>query len=199
MTTDLTTDSLPDRLARATTEVGAPWVLNIAGSTLFGYFAGHVWWGLFVAVITGALPMGLILAGVYASRVGDHHVTNRAERPLIVALILAIVFVGLAIEILVAAPRPIVGFTGAAAATLVVIGLITTVGRWKVSVHTAVAAGISVMLAAEFTPWWLLVAAVTVPAIGWSRVRLDDHTPGQVLVGALVGATTASFVYTLVV
>ena len=37
---------------------------------------------------------------------------------------------------------------------------------------------------------WPLAAAV-----GWSRVRLLDHTPAQVLAGALVGACATGLLY----
>jgi membrane-associated phospholipid phosphatase len=41
----------------------------------------------------------------------------------------------------------------------------------------------------------LLVTAPLVVLVGWSRVRLADHTPAQVVVGAMVGATVAGGVF----
>ncbi|MEO3855696.1 phosphatase PAP2 family protein [Acrocarpospora sp. B8E8] len=59
---------------------------------------------------------------------------------------------------------------------------------WKISFHTAVAAGSVVMLA------WLLppapvyaVGAALVMVIAWSRVTLGDHTPAQTAAGVLAG------------
>ena len=54
---------------------------------------------------------------------------------------------------------------------------------WKAYTRASVAAGAAVTLAVVHGPWCWLLAAV-----GWSRVRLRDHTPAQVVAGMLVGA-----------
>jgi membrane-associated phospholipid phosphatase len=64
------------------------------------------------------------------------------------------------------------------------------------SVHSAVAAGSVAILALVFGPL-LLATAPLVALIGWSRVRLGDHTLAQVLVGAGVGAVVAASVFSL--
>ena len=77
------------------------------------------------------------------------------------------------------------------------VGLVTTMVVtvwWKVSVHTAVAGGVVVILllayGAHVAPLVLGVAAV-----GWSRVALRDYTPAQTVVGALLGALAAAVVF----
>jgi hypothetical protein len=92
------------------------------------------------------------------------------------------------------APIELVGFTSAGLVTLVAAGAITSIGRWKVSVHTGVSAGVTVVLALALSPWWLL-ALMSTPLIGWSRVHLGDHTRGQVIVGAVAGAVVAGAAY----
>ncbi|WP_240961026.1 hypothetical protein [Rhodococcus sp. A14] len=196
MTENLTRGDRVDRLARAVTEVGAPWVLNIVSSLFLGVYLESTAWGIFVAMISGGLPMAFILFEIWRSRIGDHHVTEHRERHLLIVVILAIVLAGLFIQICANAPAELIAFTAAGFATLLAIGIITSVVRWKVSVHTAVSAGITVILTLAVSPIWILALACT-PAIGWSRVRLGDHTTGQVIVGAFVGAFIAGGTYTL--
>ena len=46
---------------------------------------------------------------------------------------------------------------------------------------------------------WLLVLWLLVVAIGWSRVRLGEHTAAQVVVGALRGIVAGGAGYLLAV
>lgn len=67
---------------------------------------------------------------------------------------------------------------------------------WKISVHTAVAGGTVSVLVLTYGSAVALTAPL-VALIGWSRVELRDHTPMQVLVGGIVGASVAAMVFTL--
>jgi membrane-associated phospholipid phosphatase len=62
---------------------------------------------------------------------------------------------------------------------------------WKISIHTACAAGTVAILVIEFGPA-LWVTFPVVAAVAWARVALRDHTPAQVTAGALVGFTVAA-------
>jgi membrane-associated phospholipid phosphatase len=44
---------------------------------------------------------------------------------------------------------------------------------------------------------WLVLGATLVALIGWSRVRLADHTVPQVLAGTVVGAGLAAVTFSL--
>lgn len=77
-------------------------------------------------------------------------------------------------------------------ATLLAILAVTT--RWKISVHTAVSGGAVALLALTYGPW-PLVGGVLVVLVGWSRVRLRDHTLAQALAGAALGAAVAGPVF----
>jgi membrane-associated phospholipid phosphatase len=57
--------------------------------------------------------------------------------------------------------------------------------RWKISVHSATAAGVGMVV-------WFLSGAVLPLLLGasaviWSRMRLDRHTVGQTIAGAAIG------------
>lgn len=59
---------------------------------------------------------------------------------------------------------------------------------WKISGHTAVAALGTGLLVYWFGWPWLPVLLI-VPLVGWARVVRHDHTPAQVLAGALYAWT----------
>ncbi|MEV6557222.1 phosphatase PAP2 family protein [Nocardia sp. NPDC051756] len=184
------------RAARVLTELGAPWMINIVTAVLAGFAVGSPAWGLFVATISGAIPMLVILAGVRRGIASDRHVKEIDDRHWVILAILGIVCAGLAVEIVRGAPRELIAWTVAALAVLVGIGIVTVLGGWKVSVHTAVGAGTTVLLAMIAAPWFLLALPLTA-AVGWSRVWLGDHTRGQVVVGAVLGAALAAAAYLL--
>ena len=76
-----------------------------------------------------------------------------------------------------------------------VVSLLVTLA-WKVSVHTAVAAGAVTILALVFgAP--LLVLWPLVGLIGCARVEVGDHTLGQAVAGAALGTTVAAVVFPL--
>ena len=77
-------------------------------------------------------------------------------------------------------PRPLLALAVAGLVGLVVA--VTVSHWWKMSIHSAVAAGTLVMLALTFGRA-LLAAVPLLVLVGWSRVRLRDHTLPQVLAG----------------
>ncbi|PBC35806.1 hypothetical protein CJ178_30575 [Rhodococcus sp. ACPA4] len=196
-TPDLSSKRPIDRAARILTEVGAPWVINIATSLVIGLAIGAPGWGIFVAVCTGVVPMSVILFGMRKSTIGDHHVTKISERHALIVVLLTVALGGLIIQILAHAPIEMIAFMSAGLIALVVAAVITSVFHWKVSIHTGVSAGVTVVLALALSPWWL-VALVFTPLIGWSRVHLGDHTKGQVIVGAIAGAVATGITYSLI-
>ncbi|QTJ70591.1 hypothetical protein HYG77_34410 (plasmid) [Rhodococcus sp. ZPP] len=183
--------------ARVLTEVGAPWVINIVTSMVIGISVGTAGWGAFVALCTGVVPMAVILFGMRRSRIGDHHVTQINERHLLIVVLLVVAVGGLIIQILGHAPIEMIAFMSAGLVALGVAAVITSIFHWKVSVHTGVSAGVTVVLALAVSPWWLL-ALVFTPLVGWSRVHLGDHTKGQVVVGSIAGAVAAGMTYALI-
>ncbi|GAA1080198.1 hypothetical protein [Nocardiopsis composta] len=145
-------------------------------------------WGALAAVFGAAVPMAAILYGVRAGAWTDRHVRRREQRRLPLAVCLGSTAAGTLLMWAAGAPRALVVLVACMAASLVVTWAITERAQWKVSVHSLVAFGAATALSALYGP---AAAAAAWPAallVGWSRVHLGDHTPGQVAVGGLIGA-----------
>jgi hypothetical protein len=183
-----------DRVARVLTEVFAPAVLAAVLPVLIGAHAGGIGWGLVASVFCAVVPYAMILRGVRRGRLSDRHIGERSQRtgPLLFGL--GSVLVGLTLLVAGGAPRELIALIVASFAGGVVATAINHF--WKSSIHIGVAAGSAVVLVLVFGPV-LLVSAAPVAAVGWSRVRLKDHTVAQVVVGAAVGAVIAGAVFGL--
>ncbi|MGW0916872.1 hypothetical protein ACWD1Z_34950 [Streptomyces sp. NPDC002784] len=171
------------------------WMLVLA--PLFGWHADGVTgagWGLFAALFTSVLPSVLLRLGERRSYWSDRHVRQRQDRLVAGPVVLASVITGTGLLYGLAATPAVRALVAAMLAVLLVLMVITFF--WKVSVHSAVAAGALAVLALLHGPWWALSAPL-VALIGWSRVRLRCHTVAQVAVGACVGAVVSGVAFTL--
>jgi membrane-associated phospholipid phosphatase len=196
--TDLSADrAFADRVARTVTEVFAPAVLAAAMPIIISLhaavpFAAGLGWGLLGALFSSLIPYAFVWFGVRRGRFTDHHLGIRQQRGRPVALGLVSVLAGLAILWLAGAPRQLLTMIVVMFVVLLAIGAINQV--WKLSAHAAVNAGSVSVLTMVFGP--LLLAAIPiVVAVGWSRVRLADHTASQVAAGSVVGAILAAVIF----
>ncbi|MFJ7910965.1 hypothetical protein [Kitasatospora sp. NPDC096204] len=167
-------------------------LLPLLGGLRYGW--PGIGWALFAVVFAAVVPTLIIRYGMRKGTVSDRHVGRRQRRLTVFPLIMASVLLGFAVMIALDAPTDLTALVLAMFASLVPILVITA--WWKVSVHTAVATGAVICLAIALGPLWLLLGPL-VPAIGWSRVVLRDHTTAQTVVGAVVGAVTAGLTFWL--
>ena len=58
---------------------------------------------------------------------------------------------------------------------------------WKISLHTAFVAALATVLILLYG-WIAAIATVLVPLIAWARIELKQHSPAQVIVGAVLAA-----------
>jgi hypothetical protein len=190
-----------DSLAHVVSEVLAPVVLAYVTCVAVSVRAtptgtrGLVT-GLVIATFCAGLPYAVIVGSSRRRLLSGRNVPDLRERPTVLALCALSAVLGVGAAFWLDAPRAVVALVVATAAGLAVAALIST--KWKLSIHTAGAAGAVTALALTVSPWvlsaWLLVAAV-----GWARVRLDSHDKWQVLGGALIGAgVTTSVMLALV-
>ncbi|HEU5475242.1 MAG TPA: hypothetical protein VFV67_31755 [Actinophytocola sp.] len=189
------------RVARIVTEVLSPAVVVIllplaVAWQATGYATGPtLLWGVVTAVFFSVLPMAFIIRGARRGRWDGHHVRDREHRLLPLTLGLTSAVAGLGILLVGGAPRDVVAVAASMIATLLVCTVITN--WWKVSLHATVAAGAVVLVTLLYGPLALVLLAVPLALVCWSRVRLTDHTVAQVLVGAAIGPVVGGAVFLL--
>jgi hypothetical protein len=189
------TSAATTRVARVVTEALTPGVLVAAISLAVAWHAGSVRWGIVAAIFASAIPIAYIVRGIRQGRYRDHHVPTREHRPTVILVAATSVIAGLAVMLLLDAPRDLVALV---VAMLGGLALTFAATRWwgKVSFHTAVAAGTATTLGLVFGPW-LYTSWVLVATIAWSRVRLAEHTLAQSVLGAVLGAVAAGVIFPL--
>ncbi|MFF3005705.1 hypothetical protein ACFVTF_23160 [Kitasatospora sp. NPDC057940] len=196
MTTEATTAPTSRTIwARRVTDGVEPKNVIIAMLPLMGvirYGWTGLGWAAFAALFAAVIPTMFIQRGIRKGTLEDRHVGHRQRRLTVIPFIMGSVATSFAVMLWLDAPADLTAMVLAMFASLVPILVITV--WWKVSVHTAVAAGAVVCLGIALGPLWLLLAPL-VAAIGWSRVVLRDHTTAQTIVGAVVGALTAGLAF----
>lgn len=150
-------------------------------------------WGLLAALFTGVLPTVFLAIGERRHYWSDRDMRLRQDRLVAAPAILASVAVGTALLYGLGATHVVSALVAAMLTVLLVLAAITLV--WKVSVHSAVAAGAVAVLTSVYGPALLLAPLAAL--VGWSRVRLRCHSTAQVVVGACVGAGVAGPVFGL--
>ncbi|MQT03225.1 hypothetical protein FF041_24440 [Streptomyces jumonjinensis] len=185
-------------MAKAITDVFAPGLLVVVVLLAVGWHSTRsltgVAWGFLAAFFCGILPYAFIIAGVRLGRLTDLHLRVRRQRFVPLAVTMTSVVAGITALTVLDAPREILALVAAMLAGLAVT--LTVTKWWKVSVHTAVAGGVVAVLALSYGPA-LAWCSPAVVLIGWSRVRLRDHTVAQTVVGALIGSSIAAGVFAL--
>ena len=186
-------------LARIITELLAP--VPVATILLFvvAWHSTHslaqsLVWGGVSALFATLVPLLYLLRGVRRRQFTDRHVRLREQRPLAFLVGIASLLIGLALMVVLGAPRELVALVAAMGVGLIVSLLVTLL--WKISVHVAVVAGAVVILVLVFGPL-LLILGPLVALVGWARVEVADHTPAQVIAGSGLGAAVAAVVFIL--
>lgn len=175
------------RLARILTEVFSPTVL-VTAFLLISCAVADGWrglrFGLLAAVFTAIGPfLGIVIAS-RRGRLSDHHVGDRKQRLPVLIASLGSAAIGWAVLLLLNAPwSAVLGLLGVALG-MIVVGAVNAF--WKLSVHTAVVVFTTMALVTALGPWSAPLLLIPV-AVGWSRVRLGDHTVAQVLAGVPAG------------
>lgn len=187
------------RLARLLTEVLAP--APVAGGLLVlvawhgaATAAKAFQWAVVAVLFSAVVPMAYIIRGVRQRRLSDRHIRERHQRPLPLLIGIVSVLVGVGLLVVGNAPRELVALVGAMAVGLGTSLLVTLV--WKISIHVAVVAGAVVILVLVFgvSPLGLVPL---VALVAWARCALGDHTPGQIVAGAGLGALVAASVFSV--
>jgi PAP2 superfamily len=184
-------------VARGVSEVFSPLLVNavllfvIALHRAPSLVVGLGWAAVAIAFVT-LIPQAIIVLGVRRNRLSDRHVRVREQRPGLIVLALLSIVVGLSILGVLHASRELLALLVAMLVGLVVTLLVTLF--WKVSLHTSTFAGAVTILVLAFGPIFALLYPLVI-LIGWARVELGDHRPGQVGTGVILGIVIAATVF----
>lgn len=186
------------RPAKIISDVLAPWVV-ILGITAFVATREHALrYGLVLMVTASLAPIAVIAFGVAADKLSDIHVGRREQRTAIFILLVLLVGATTAWFAGGGAPSAMTALAATMLAVVVVTGLITILGKFKISMHTAVSAGTVVIACGEVRHSTVLLTttavggAVVVALIGVARVAVKGHVVAQVWAGAGIGAVCAA-------
>lgn len=136
-------------------------------------------------------PLVYLLWLVHNGTLEDIYMPNRETRvrPLIVLMVWLLVCLGLIRYW--TAPPVVEAFV---LITIMLVGILSLVTLfWKISFHGATisAAATATVMVAGYAAWPVVLL---IPLVGWSRIRLERHTPRQVIYGSLVGVLIALIV-----
>lgn len=146
---------------------------------------------LVVMAATALIPLAVLVIMKRTGKITDIDVSDRRQRAAPVAMMLICYAFTVAYLYFVKAPGWLVAYFWSGIVTALVFGLITMVGRWKISMHGAGMGNAIGFIAALWVGYisdrpllWLLTAAILIAGIvGTSRVILNRHTLGQVFAG----------------
>jgi membrane-associated phospholipid phosphatase len=159
-----------------------------------GSVAEALRWTALLVLFSCVGPLLVVVVALRLGRVGDLYISRREQRPRPLALAALSVVGGVLLLSWLGAPGDVVAVAWAIAAGMLGTTAVTLV--WKISYHAGAVAGALGVLALAFGPT-LLAAAPILALVGWARVRLDAHTPAQVLAGTLLGGTAAAVAFAL--
>jgi membrane-associated phospholipid phosphatase len=168
-------------------------LLVVAWRSAASGLAAAVWSAVAIAFVA-LVPVAYVVRGVRRGRLSDRHIRVRQQRPVPLLVAIGSVSLGAALLAVGGAPADLVALVGAMLAGLVAVTVVTLL--WKVSGHAAVAAGAVVILVLLFGPALLLLLPLAV-LVGWARTASGDHSPAQVIAGALLGGAVTALVFPL--
>lgn len=176
------------RLAGFVSIVGSPPILTSSAVMLTALKTsgpGAWTWGAVYVLVGVLVPFLYVVRLVRKGQIRDIHVRVREERrqPLLVTLVCA--GAGLLLLALGRAPGAVTAIAATLWLQVVTIFFITL--KWKISVHTAAAAGAAMV--ARTLLGTTLPLLVVVPLVAWSRVCLRHHTLPETAAGAFLGST----------
>lgn len=185
-----------EAIARWVSHVISPHVVGVVILSLMSYqYSTNPWetvaWLAVLVPLIVAPPLAYVLWLVHKGSLEDIYMPRRETRMRPLAVMLGWLLVCLGLVEYWNTP-PIVQVI--LMISIVLMGVLSLVTLfWKISFHGATisAAATAVVMVVGSWTWPVMLL---VPLVGWSRIRLLRHTPGQVIFGSLVGATIALIV-----
>lgn len=168
-----------------------PFTISLVVFWLTMYLSGtsaleSLWWTAVGFIVVIAPLLGVVIYNVRGGRFTDMDVSIREHRYGLYALAFICFAMLIAILNLFGAPRIALGCLYAAAFAIAVGALINRAFT-KISLHSVAMAGCAAVLFFVSPAAGAILSLITL-LVGWSRIHLNRHTPGQVLLGWLVAA-----------
>ncbi len=152
---------------------------------------GKLYIYLVVGIATLILPILLMPILIRTKTITSYLLKEQTERRIPFLIIALLYLIGAFVLQRLDAPIIISLFLNGSSMVVLMVAIVNW--RWKVSAHMAGIGGVTGMVLAISFRWMLdeqlIIAALFLVAglIGYARLRNDDHTPGQVYVGYLIG------------
>lgn len=176
------------RIARVLTEVVQPPVvfsiLLIFSDSKSSSWPKNIWAGVLGALFTCLIPWSVTALQILRGKVTDRHVSDHKQRAPILLIALSSTILGVGILLAFRAPGSVFVMLGSFVAGI--IFMIVVSSFWKVSGHATAIAGSATITTIMFG-WPGALSLLLIPAVGWSRLLLKDHSLKQVLAGTLSG------------
>lgn len=174
-------------IAYGISQVGSPPIEGLFALTMLTttLTLSSAWPWLSIFVIFGMLlPISFLVWQLRRGHITDLDVQVREQRKAVMLVTIAGCAITWILMVIGNAPSVLKLMVGATTLQWLTIFAITM--RWKVSVHSTSATGMTMIILHVFG---LSAAPIvfSIPLIAWSRVKLKHHTPAQTLVGILLG------------
>jgi hypothetical protein len=140
--------------------------------------------------------MVVIMALMKQGYVGNHHVTDRSQRGLVLLGIAVCVAILVGVLAFLDAPRLIWVGVISALIFLAIFAVITVVGQIKASIHVGLWVCVTTYLGLTVAPEWFGLLGLA-PVIAWSRIVIKHHSLVEVGVGVLGGGVVTGICYWL--
>jgi membrane-associated phospholipid phosphatase len=179
-----------EKFARWISHVISPHIVGIVITAVVAIqFSDNAWemllWLAILVPIVVIPPLLYLFWLVHIGKLQDIYMPDRSTRLRPLTIIMGWIFFCLLLIRYWGAPEIVEAFFLSAFILTGLLSLVTLF--WKISFHGATisaAATATVMVAGS----WAWPVFLLIPLVGWARVRLERHTPRQVVYGSLVGA-----------
>ena len=152
-------------------------------------------WGVIIVLLVVGVPVVYVAWKVRTGDISDFHIPIRSQRIRPMLLSLACLFLALLIMLGGGAPKQLISIICSGILLTASIFVITL--RWKISAHTTAITSLAFLLVYFGGPIWL-AALISIPLVGWARVRICRHTSMQAFAGVCLGVVYISLTLVLV-
>jgi len=149
-------------------------------------------WSLILVGVTILPVFSVIVYLAHKEKLEGFFISVREQRNKLYLLASVCAVAGCLILLYLGAPLVLVAtIVAALSATIIFMGINLL---WKISLHTAFAAGSVTVLTLVYGAIGAL-SAMLVPPVAWSRIELEQHSPAQAAAGALLAALIVVVVF----